>query len=174
MALGVATLRAFKQGGAVVVPVYDKSARDGRGDRAPRTSWRRVQGPWEVVILEGWMLGFRPGPAPAELAAPNLRLGAYAAWHDLLDVMVILTMTHPRQVVDWRMESERARRVRGEGTLTDAQARDYVERFLPAYDAWVPGLLAAPPGRAALQVVLGPDRLPDQVRAARTTVISSP
>lgn len=160
VALGVRTLRALRAGGSAWIPVYDKSAHHGRGDRAPRASWRQERGPWDVVILEGWMLGFRPGPVPPELAVPNTRLRRYAAWHDLLEVMVILTMGNPRQVVDWRVESEQTRRARGEVTLTDDEARDYVERFLPAYDAWVPGLVALPPGRAALHLVLGRDRLP--------------
>ncbi len=156
--LGVRTLRALKQGGEALLPVYDKSAHQGRGDRTP--GGRRVCGPWDVIILEGWMLGFRPGPVPPELAVPNQRLAAYAAWHELLDTMVVLTMAHPRQVVEWRVESEQIRRARGEATLTDDQARDYVERFLPAYAAWVPGLVAAPPGRSALHLTLGADRLP--------------
>ena len=160
VALGVRTLRALQAGGPARVPVYDKSAHQGRGDRAPRAAWRRVHGPWDVVILEGWMVGFRPGPVPPDLAVPNARLAEYRAWHDLVDATVVLTMAHPRQVVDWRVESEQTRRARGETTLTDDEARDYVERFLPAYDAWVPGLVAAPPGRAALHLVLGPDRLP--------------
>ena len=31
----------------------------GLGDRAPRSKWQRVTGPVDVVVLEGWCLGFR-------------------------------------------------------------------------------------------------------------------
>lgn len=44
----------------VAVPRYDKSQHGGRGDRAPRDSWPRVQGPIDVILFEGWMLGFSP------------------------------------------------------------------------------------------------------------------
>lgn len=62
--LGEDTLQAL-QGAAsadaeVAVPRYDKSAYKGCGDRAPRSSWPRVQGPIDVILFEGWMLGFSP------------------------------------------------------------------------------------------------------------------
>ena len=39
---------------------YDKSAHSGRGDRAPKSAWQTVKGKVDVVLFEGWMLGFRP------------------------------------------------------------------------------------------------------------------
>ena len=44
----------------VAVPAYDKSAHAGRGDRAPEALWRAERPSWDVVILEGWCVGFRP------------------------------------------------------------------------------------------------------------------
>ncbi|GJN18060.1 hypothetical protein PR202_gb05178 [Eleusine coracana subsp. coracana] len=44
------------------VPRYDKSAFGGRGDRADPSTWPEVEGPLEVVLFEGWMLGFKPLP----------------------------------------------------------------------------------------------------------------
>lgn len=47
----------------VKVPSYDKSAFSGAGDRRPQNEWETVnaedQSPVEVVIFEGWCVGFR-------------------------------------------------------------------------------------------------------------------
>ena len=52
-------LRTLPAGATMWVPRYDKSAHAGQGDRAPRSKWQRVTGPVDVVVLEGWCLGFR-------------------------------------------------------------------------------------------------------------------
>jgi D-glycerate 3-kinase len=44
----------------VKIPKFDKSAHEGYGGRAPETEWSRILGPVDVVILEGWCLGFYP------------------------------------------------------------------------------------------------------------------
>jgi D-glycerate 3-kinase len=45
------------------VPSYDKSAFSGAGDRLPESAWetcnRQGEPPVEVVIFEGWCVGFR-------------------------------------------------------------------------------------------------------------------
>jgi hypothetical protein len=58
-ALAVATLEALcaaGHGDTVKVPLYDKSAFQGQGDRAPRDRWPVVAGPVDVVLFEGWNL----------------------------------------------------------------------------------------------------------------------
>ncbi|PYI35511.1 P-loop containing nucleoside triphosphate hydrolase protein [Aspergillus indologenus CBS 114.80] len=42
------------------MPKYDKGAFGGRGDRRPSTEWDPITAPVDVVILEGWCLGFQP------------------------------------------------------------------------------------------------------------------
>lgn len=49
---------------AVRLPVYDKSLHSGEGDRVPMADWPQVTGPLDVVLLEGWLVGF--GPITAE------------------------------------------------------------------------------------------------------------
>ena len=161
VALGARTLDALVSAGPTVVPVYDKSAHGGRGDRASPDRWRRVTGPFDLVIVEGWMLGFSPvaeASVDANLAVSNRALGAYAAWNARLDARVHLTVASLDIIVAWRIDSERARRLRGEGALSDEQAADYIRRFLPAYRAYVPALEASPPCRDFLVVELAPDR----------------
>lgn len=44
------------------LPAYDKSQFDGEGDRVPKDQWAVIPRQWriEVLIFEGWCLGFQP------------------------------------------------------------------------------------------------------------------
>ncbi|PVH81907.1 P-loop containing nucleoside triphosphate hydrolase protein [Cadophora sp. DSE1049] len=48
------------QEGDIWIPFFDKSLFQGDGDRAPRDQWRTVKGPVDVLIFEGWCVGFKP------------------------------------------------------------------------------------------------------------------
>lgn len=57
----LADLRACRSADHLAtVPRYDKSANHGRGTRADKSTWPRVHGPVDVILFEGWMLGFSP------------------------------------------------------------------------------------------------------------------
>jgi D-glycerate 3-kinase len=164
--LGTRTIEAIASLGAgdeTRVPRYDKGARGGRGDRAPSSAWTAVTGPVDVLVVEGWMLGFSPvEPSSVDelLRVPNALLGAYAAWHRELDAFVRLDVARLDTIVAWRVDSERRRREAGESALSDDDARDYIERFLPAYRAYLPGLRSHPPCADVRAIALGEDRMP--------------
>ena len=166
LALGEATLAALVDTAPseVAVPLYDKSAHGGRGDRAPRSRWRSVSTPLDAVLLEGWMLAFRPvdeDGVPADLRAPNRLLAGYARWQRYLDALVLLPVEGGDldQIVRWRVDSERARRAAGAPGLSDEEAHDYVSRFLPAYRLWTPTLERdTAQSVPTLSITLGPDR----------------
>jgi D-glycerate 3-kinase len=125
---------------SVSIPVYDKSAHGGRGDRAPASAWRIVTPPIDLVVLEGWMLGFEPVPESLiddpYLAAPNRALGDYDRWHRLLDAFIVLRAQDARFVLDWRVEAEERMKAEGRPGLSRADIEDYIRRFLPAYARW--------------------------------------
>jgi D-glycerate 3-kinase len=130
--LGVRTLSALREGRDVELPCYDKSAHQGRGDRSPHT--RPVTGRLDLVLLEGWMLGFTPVRSPEPgLEVINTMLAGYARWHELLDVMVCLRAEDPQSVLRWRTEAEDAARASGRPALSPQETEDFVQRFLPAY-----------------------------------------
>jgi len=144
--LGERTLSALRALGpdstglAVAVPVYDKSLNAGRGDRLPAAGWRRVEGPLDVVFVEGWMLGFTAVDEarltdPA-LVEPNRALPAYGRWLRLIDAIVILRAADPAFVVAWRTEAEQAMGREGRPALDQVEIVDYVRRFLPAYELY--------------------------------------
>ncbi|MBP8274547.1 MAG: hypothetical protein KAY59_08955 [Acidobacteria bacterium] len=139
IALGEQTLAAASQGG-LTIPVYDKSAHGGRGDRAPEAEWRHVAEPIDVVFVEGWMLGFEPVPeaslADPNLIAPNRALAAYARWYRYIDAWVVLRAVDPTYVLTWRVEAEERMKAAGKPGLSRADIEDYIRRFLPAYQTW--------------------------------------
>ena len=140
VALGERTLRELKElgpGQSARVPVYDKSAHGGRGDRAPEDSWRVVEGPLDLIVVEGWMLGFAPVDPSAlpdpDLTVPNQALADYRRWTDLVDVWVALRAHDPEYVLTWRVEAEEAMKAAGKPGLSREAITDYIGRFLPAY-----------------------------------------
>ena len=158
--LALDTLRALRGINAaatrgVAVPRYDKTARGGRGDRAPRETWPEVTAPLDIVLFEGWMLGFEPA-ADAEAAAAHpdlpavnagLRDGKYGAMHALVDDWIVVRVEDTRWVQTWRLEAEQQARRAGRPTLTDAEVADFVRRFAPAYDLYAGALYARGPWR---------------------------
>jgi D-glycerate 3-kinase len=163
--LVLSQLQGLRQGGEVRVPVYDKSAHGGRGDRLPARDWRSVSGPLDLVLVEGWMLGFNPledsQVVDASLRAVNAKLGGYEPWVAGIDAMVILRASDPRHVLRWRVEAEEAMKASGKPGLDRAAIEDYVRRFLPAYELYASTVQR---GRWApdrqLVFTLGEDRLP--------------
>jgi D-glycerate 3-kinase len=155
LALGERTLTALRAlgrdaaGRQVSVPAYDKSAHGGRGDRLPESEWPVATGPLDLVLVEGWMLGFTPVEErelpDAALVEPNRALAAYARWHRLIDAWVVLRALDPSYVVAWRVEAEDAARRAGRAALDRAAIEDYVRRFLPAYGLWGATLPSAEP-----------------------------
>ncbi len=155
--LGLHTLQALRDGVDVELPSYDKSAFDGRGDRSQNK--HHVEGRFDVVLLEGWMLGFKPVPVnDAAMEVINDKLVSYQAWHALLEVMVCLTADDPLYVLRWRAEAEEAARKGGQPALDAAAIDDYVRRFLPAYQHYAATVTGEP--SKWLKLVLDRDRLP--------------
>ena len=154
---------------SVAVPAFNKAAFGGEGDRVPREQWRVVTAPVDVVLLEGWMLGFRARPAADHgalaaihpgLPTVNAALEAYAPVWDRLDAFVQLAATSLDNVYGWRLQAERElAAAAGTACMSDERVRSFVDGFMPAYRAYLPGLEAAPlcPTRR-VRLVLGPDR----------------
>ena len=158
----LAALKSIGAAGEVRVPSYDRSAFMGQGDRRPESAWPRIRGPLDLVIVEGWMLGFRPRSATladAQLRVVNECLEAYAAWTALLDALIWLEPTDPGFVLDWRAEAEAEARAEGRAGMTDAEVRAFAADFLPAYQTWLPTLRDLRPG-PVLHITIGRDRLP--------------
>ena len=135
----------------LTVPVYDKSAHGGRGDRTPVGEWRTVERPIDIVFVEGWMLGFEPVAEAtledAQLAPANQALAEYARWYRHIDAWVVLRAEDPTFVLTWRVEAEERMKASGKPGLSRADIEDYIRRFLPAYRTWGGAPASVPPER---------------------------
>ena len=140
IALGAETLRQLRAGTATRIPVYDKSAHTGRGDRAPESDWRAITEPLDVVFVEGWMLGFEAIADSAiedrHLKIANSKLPDYQSWYEWIDAWVTLKPLDPNFVLEWRVEAEEKMKASGKPGLSRADIEDYIRRFLPAYRTW--------------------------------------
>ena len=153
-------LHALSPTGEVAVPVFDKGV-DDRADRA-----RRVAGPVDVALLEGWCVGARPQGAAA-LRAPvnaleaeadadgrwrrhvNAALGgAYARLFGGFDCLVFLRVPSLAAVRRWRLAQEAER---PPDRRLDAGA---VERFVAHYERLTHWMLEDLPDRADVLVDL--------------------
>lgn len=139
----------------VKLPRYNKSAYSGAGDRAHPAAWPEVKPPVDVVLFEGWMLGFRPvGDAAAAavhagLCEVNARLRAYRkAWDTYVDAWVVIEVAEAQWVFTWRMQAERQMRAEGKAGMTDEEVAQFVRRYMPAYEAYLPQLYAEGPTTA--------------------------
>ncbi|KAL8695609.1 MAG: hypothetical protein Q9224_003301 [Gallowayella concinna] len=159
----VASLLAGKE---TSIPSYDKGAFDGKGDRKPQDQWVKVnangQQPVQLVILEGWCLGFR-ALDDAQVTAYwidaakrcsrgseyrgrlghnrledvqfiNKALRGHDSLTDQLDALIHLDAEDPLYVYDWRLEQEaQLRRERGSG-MTDEEVINFVNGYYPSYE----------------------------------------
>eukprot|EP00638_Chattonella_subsalsa_P008191 CAMPEP_0117753612 /NCGR_PEP_ID=MMETSP0947-20121206/12335_1 /TAXON_ID=44440 /ORGANISM="Chattonella subsalsa, Strain CCMP2191" /LENGTH=343 /DNA_ID=CAMNT_0005572539 /DNA_START=239 /DNA_END=1270 /DNA_ORIENTATION=+ len=169
LSLGVETLKKLKElsaGQTVQVPRYDKSMRGGRGDRAPKGDWTTVTGAVDIVLFEGWSLGFQPLPDDDPLLEAegkslwevNEFLKSYSAWYEICDAWMVLKVQDLDHIFDWRMEAEvQMRRSTGKG-MTDEQVRDFVERYMPAYRAYLPRLYETAEPRNKPKVLIEVDK----------------
>ncbi|KAJ1934116.1 hypothetical protein FBU59_005802 [Linderina macrospora] len=158
-ALGRQTLEGLLQRKDTAIPQYDKSLNGGYGDQVDRTQWK-VSGPVDVVLFEGWNLGFRAldsaefakfirgvreSDSPlfkhsrkfsdANLAQVNEHLKAYeAALYRLVDVWVYMRVANVDVVYRWRKQQEDDLAASGRSSLTDTQLEDFVSRFMPGYE----------------------------------------
>ncbi|KAK3390838.1 P-loop containing nucleoside triphosphate hydrolase protein [Podospora didyma] len=179
---------ALCSGQPTAVPRYDKAAFSGLGDRLPTSTWTAVNQPdtrpIQVVILEGWCVGFRPLPPAAvetkwkspysrtlhkhtldHLLFINAALAEYApVTVDLFDAFIHVDAEDTEYVYAWRLQQEtqlRAERGTG-GAMTDEQVIKFVDAYYPAYELFAEGvrdgiLLPGQP-RCQLRLVVGRDR----------------
>jgi D-glycerate 3-kinase len=140
-------LRRLRAGDRCRLPRFDKAA----DDRAPEVSWPEIEGPVDLIILEGWCVGSDAEP-DAALGTPvntlektndrdgrwrryvNGRLASdYAAMFATLDALVFLQAPSFDAILRWRIEQERklaaTAKPHAPGIMSDDQVRDFIQYF---------------------------------------------
>lgn len=176
--------KSLCEGQTTLIPQYDKGAFDGWGDRAPEERWIAVnqegQPRVQVVLLEGWCVGFRSSShqdieakwkAPSrtlglhkleDLVFINDQLNEYDVITDLFDAFIHIDAENTEYVYEWRLQQEmQLRRERGTG-MTDEQVIKFVDAYYPAYELFSDrvrsGIFLDRKG-CQLRLVVGKDRM---------------
>lgn len=145
----------------VDIPFFDKSLFNGQGDRA--SHGETVRGPVDVVVLEGWCVGFFPAseelveekwkePVPTlepdafdmktfvsvdDVLVVNEQLKRYVEWWKALDAFIQIKGPSSAQlsiIYKWRLQQEHNMKAKNGGEgMTDDQVKTFVDRYIPGY-----------------------------------------
>ncbi|ODN73525.1 hypothetical protein L202_08026, partial [Cryptococcus amylolentus CBS 6039] len=164
--LSAATQLNATPGAYVHLPIFDKSKHGGEGDRSPKT--RKVVGPVDVFILEGWSMGFGPlgegeleraykdpkaaSPETSRVFFPDhpleslktlneyLRQFASALYPFFSSFIQIEPLSYD-YVFQWRLEQEHGMKAQNGGKgMGDEEVRAFVGRYMPGYELWAGGV----------------------------------
>jgi len=177
--LALETLAALNTENNVKVPRYDKSAFAGRGDRRPEADWTTFSKRPDVVLFEGWCLGFSPlGSQDSFAADPRiapidaLLAGPYKDLHEAMAAWIVVEVESPQSVYTWREQAEESMRNAGKPATTPEQVADFVDRYMPAYAHYLKGLYALGPegstGKPVLSFQIDHGRNPVSEANAKT------
>ncbi|KAI9821232.1 MAG: hypothetical protein M1827_003966 [Pycnora praestabilis] len=170
--LGIEVFEGLRGGKRTRIPSYDKGAFGGEGDRTDPETWEIVNGEAdenekgriEVVVFEGWCVGFRALPEAelkrewedaARLAKENggekergrlgrCRFEDVRFVNEKLRAYDALTddAENTQYVYQWRLEQEAALRARAGVGMTDKQVLNFVDGYYPAYELYTDTLRA--------------------------------
>jgi len=134
-------LKNMTDGMEVKIPVYDKGAFEGDGDRV---GWKTVAKKSDFIFYDGWMLGARrvedesvfesglpalDSPEHIQFAKDiNKKLDEYLLVWDLIDFMNVLYVPNYQISLDWRDQAEEALRAKGKG-MSKEEIREFVYYF---------------------------------------------
>jgi len=159
--LGVDTLESLIAGKPTPIPSYDKSKFDGHGDRVPISEWLVAQPPYDIILFEGWCVGFKSiSPSDVEtkqqqsthpatlkqhalehLQFVNEKLQSYSRIWDKFDGLVWLNAKDINFVYTWRLQQEHAMKATLGRGMTDEQVKNFVDGYMPGYEMYVEGLM---------------------------------
>ncbi|KAF2690899.1 P-loop containing nucleoside triphosphate hydrolase protein [Lentithecium fluviatile CBS 122367] len=159
-----AELRGCKGNDALKIPRFDKSKFNGEGDRVPEEEWPRITTKPDVVVFEGWCVGFQPlsladvekkqqlasaGKLPVNTPAKhklehllevNESLKKYCDTFmgpQHFDFMIHIDTDDLLNVYRWRLEQEH-KLIAAKGTgMKDEEVRAFVDGYMPGYELYL-------------------------------------
>lgn len=160
-------LQAYRGESGLKIPSFDKSKFNGEGDRAATEDWPIVQQKPDVVVFEGWCVGFRPLSVEAvqekhrQALAGELSVNSPAN-HTLehllevnkclqrycetfmgpehFDFMIHIDTDDLQNVYKWRLEQEH-KLIAAKGTgMTDDEVVAFINGYMPGYEIYLGGL----------------------------------
>jgi D-glycerate 3-kinase len=157
-------LEAYSGEGELKIPSFDKSQFSGEGDRAPESEWHSVSLKPDVVVFEGWCVGFQPLPDSAieekysHAVAGNLPINT-PAQHQLshllevndnlrrycdafmgpqhFDFFIHIDTSDLHNVYIWRLEQEHKMIAAKGSGMSDEQVRAFIDGYMPSYEIYL-------------------------------------
>ncbi|MBE9229826.1 glycerate kinase [Phormidium sp. LEGE 05292] len=139
--LGIEVLNQLRQQQTPVeIPRFDKSMKQGAGDRTTPEIVQKA----DIVLFEGWFVGVRPidrttfDSAPAPIVTLNERtfardinfkLQEYVPLWELLDRLITLYPVDYRLSLEWRKQAEQEMIAAGKNGMTDEEIEQFVAYF---------------------------------------------
>lgn len=154
-------LSRLKNGDGAVIPKFDKAA----DDSAPEREWRRIAGPADIILFEGWCVGAAPqrsedlnepvnalemreDPEGVWRRRANAALSSdYRELFTLIDRLVMLRAPDMEMILRNRLEQERKLRDANPGGA-NVMSDDEVARFVQFYERLTRSMFAEMPARA--------------------------
>ncbi|KAF2625249.1 D-glycerate 3-kinase-like protein [Macroventuria anomochaeta] len=157
-------LEAYSGEGELKIPSFNKSQFSGEGDRAPVSHWHSVSQKPDVVVFEGWCVGFQPLPASAveekhslalagklpintpaqhqlsHLLEVNDNLKRYCdafMGHEHFDFFVHIDTSGLHNVYIWRLEQEHKMIVAKGSGMSDEQVKAFIDGYMPSYEIYL-------------------------------------
>ncbi|MBI2086287.1 glycerate kinase [Candidatus Daviesbacteria bacterium] len=134
-------LKNMKDGMEVKIPIYDKGAKSGDGDRV---GFRTINQKPHFIFYDGWMLGakrvedesiFESGLPALDTSEHiqfakdiNRKLDEYIPLWDLIDFMLVLYVLNYQISLTWREQAEERLRAEGKG-MSQQQIKEFVYYF---------------------------------------------
>ena len=165
------SLGGLESGETFLLPRFDKSI----DDRAPESEWPSVEGPLDLVILEGWCVGSTAGDRSSldtpvnDLERDEDADGHWRQWVEqrlrddyesifaTLDRLVMLAAPSWDAVFRWRLEQEEKLAARTGGRGHGLMKATEVARFIQHYERITRRNLRGMPSRADVVLMLDED-----------------
>ncbi len=166
----IAAAAALQPGQSLALPRFDKA----NDERRPEQDWPQIEGPLDILILEGWCVGLDPEPEAALQRAVNAlethedpdgrwrrwvnrQLATdYAEFFARLDRLIFLQIPDWEAVLRWRRQQECETAAAARGPARHVLDEAGLLRFIQHYERLTRHALASLPGRADVLRRLGP------------------
>lgn len=136
----------------IQVPVYDKTAHNGQGDRIGFRNLKKCQ----TLLLEGWCIGFISKRLHDSI---DSKVKEYECIHQYLDALLILKPPYLDIVYEWREEAEENQRKNGKG-MKKNEIKLFIDMYMWCYHTYLPDLYRTPPVKKCMIVQLDTLRRP--------------
>ncbi|CAD8176677.1 unnamed protein product [Paramecium octaurelia] len=139
----IKTLKSFKEGNSIEVPIFDKSLHNGQGDRVGQKTIK-----CQVLLFEGWFVGYKSKclqefkqkqMAKLQLNGKdydenlevfiNEQLKLYEPVWEQFDLLIQLKPNPFELSLKWRLEAEKEMRLKTGNGMSDEQIVDFVTFF---------------------------------------------